>query len=223
MKNKVTNLFLFLSLTISCDDHEMIFKKAKLSKIEFTSLDNELKLKQALEQVGFFNHTNSSGRLMSGISVIKTDSILKVIQADSINYSYTISLYNETKSGVFKNLVFSRLSNGFLGYVLEYKSIKESTDYSSFTGLVKKYDLEGNYLSEVSIDKADFSNSSGRIKACFADVSVECIRGGEFNGWDQSTGATVYTPCEEYVTIITIDWWFGWSYRRLAYSWNLYS
>ncbi|HRJ30109.1 MAG TPA: hypothetical protein PLG85_10100 [Cyclobacteriaceae bacterium] len=200
MRNKITNLFLFLSLTISCDDHEITLKKEKLSKIEFTSLDNELKLRQALEKVGFFTHSSNSGRLMSGISAIKTDSILKVIQADSINYSYTISLYNETKSGVFKNLVFSRLSNGFLGYVLEYKSNKEPTDYSSFTGLVKKYDLEGNYLSEVSIDKANFSNSSGRTKACFADVTVECVDGG---GISTATGLPL--PCLQWVTVITID------------------
>lgn len=190
---------------VSCEEQVVILQKEKLKKVEFTSLDKELKLKRAMEEIGFFTNSSSSGRLMSGISAVVTDSILKVIQADSINFSYTVSLSNETKSDSFRNLIFSRVSNGFIAYVLEYESISEFTGYSSFTGIVKKYDLEGNYLAEVPIDKADFSNSSGRTKACFADVSVECIRGGEFNGWDQSTGVTVYTPCEEYVTIITID------------------
>jgi len=199
MKKIIINLITLLLLIVSCDEQEITpLKKEKLSKIEFTSLDKEANLKRAMEQIGFFKTSSSSGRLMSGVHAVKTDSILKVIQADSINYTYTISLNNETKSGTFRNLIFSRVSKGFLGYILEYESSRAYADYNSFTGSVTKYDLEGNYLSKVSIDKADFT--SGRTMACFADVTNECVEGGEI-----STATGLPLPCLRWVTIITID------------------
>jgi hypothetical protein len=136
MKNLLAKSLLFALLLVSCEQQDIEIKKENLPKIAFTSLDKETKLNQAINQIGLFKKTNSSGRLMSGLAEYKPDSILKVLQSDSTNYSYTISIDEISKSGSFKNLVFRRVSNGFYAFVLEYISDESVVNLSSFTGTV---------------------------------------------------------------------------------------
>jgi hypothetical protein len=201
----IPKLLVLLALTFSCrDDFDSKPKTEVLPKAVFTTLAKEPSLQKALDKVGLLRTENSKGRLMSGIAEFESDSILKVIQADSLEYSYTLSISNTTNSNSFKNIVFSRYSNGFLAYVLEYVSSDAKLSLNSFNGSVKKYNLEGEILAEVSVNKANLSNSSGRTAACFADVEVVCVSGG---GISTATGRPL--PCLRWETIITIDCFGG--------------
>jgi hypothetical protein len=199
MKNLLAKSLLFALLLVSCEQQDIEVKKENLPKIAFTSLGKEIKLNQAINQIGLSKKTNSSGRLMSGLAEYKPDSILKVLQSDSTNYSYTIAIDKTSKSGSFKNLVFSRVSNGFYAFVLEYASTVSVIDFDSFTGTVKRFDLEGTLLQEVSLSKARLDNPNGRSMACFADVDTECVSGG---GISTATGMPL--PCLQWVTTITL-------------------
>lgn len=197
MKGLLTKSLLFGLLLISCHDQTTEIKKQNLPKVAFTSIDKEAELRQALDQIGF-NGANSSGRLMSGLSEIKSDSILKVLRRDSLNYTFTIAVGGNQKLGTFKNLVFRRVSKGFFASVVEYVSDQPIVDLKSFTGTVKEYNLEGTLLREFSLLKAKLDSRSGRTAACFADVSTQCAE------WFQPN-AQYSVVCVKWVTVITID------------------
>lgn len=187
-------------LVISCqDNYETKPIVEKLPTAIFTTLDKEPDLSNALDQVGLFLDSRKSGRLMSGITLFESDSILKVVQADSLEYSYTIALQGSSNSRSFKNLVFSRYSDGFLAYVLEYTSNQATLSYEAFNGSIAKYNLEGTLLDEVSVSNTNLSNSESRTMACFADWDVICVSGG---GISTATGLPL--PCLRWEPLVTI-------------------
>lgn len=161
----------------SCQQQDIGLKREKMSKIAYTSLDKEPMLNQAIQKIGLSAKGKGiiSGRIMDGISNYKADSILKVLQADSSNYTYTIPLDKNLDPKSFKNLVFKRISNGFLATVLDYVSDNEFYDLDSFTGSVKVYNLAGVFLQEFSLSKANLNNKSGRTQGCTVTISKECI------------------------------------------------
>jgi hypothetical protein len=177
MKRLLTKSLLLGLFLISCNDQTVEIKKQKLPKIAFTNLVNETLLTGAISQIGLSKTGSKSGRLMAGLTEFKPDSILKVLQSDSTHYTYTLYLQGEDKANSFKNLVFKRVAGGFVAFVLEYISSTVFLDISSFTGTVKKYDLEGTLLLEVPLNKVSLGKASqgGRTQACFADVITECV------------------------------------------------
>ncbi|TRV69854.1 MAG: hypothetical protein EWV86_00415 [Microcystis panniformis Mp_MB_F_20051200_S9D] len=197
------SLILVVLFLAACEEQYVSIKKEKLNKIEYTSLDRELKLSRAIEQIGLNKNGSSSGRLMSGLTEFKTDSILKVLQLDSSNYSYTIPIVEDASKKSFRNLIFKRVKDGFFAFVLEYVTDEAVINFQSFSGEVKRYDLEGLLLDEAHLSKVKLTNTSGRTMACFADVTVECVK-EVFGGWDHSTGKP-FNECEEWATVITID------------------
>ncbi|MBN8652260.1 MAG: AHH domain-containing protein [Cytophagales bacterium] len=195
----IVKFFVLILLISSCEDNfEAQKKREKLPSAFFTTLDNEPSLYTALDQAGFFQNKNKSSKLMSGITDFKADSILKVIQADSVNYTYSLFLDKESTLYSFKNLVFSSYSDGFLAYILEYTSDRPIKSFESFTGKVVKYDLEGRLLDETSV--GNNSNEGGRTKACFAEVEMVCVSGG---GVSTATGLPL--PCLQWEMVITIE------------------
>lgn len=194
-------IFIF-SYLISCNEQDAEIKKIKLPKIAFTSLSKETILNEAIGKIGLSEKNSSTGRLMSGISTFKPDSILKVLQDDSSNYTYTLVL-EESKNGSFKNIIFKRVDKGFFAFVLEYIPNSSVLDYSLFSGSVKKFDLEGNFLGEVFLDKENLL-ANGRTQACFADVTVECIE-KIYDGYDHSTYGQQLWKCVQWATVMTID------------------
>jgi hypothetical protein len=209
MKRLLTISLLLGILLVSCNDQTTEFSKKKLPKIAYTSLDKEKLLSDAIGQIGLLETASTSGRIMSGLAEFKSDSIMKVLQADSSNYTYTLSLKSDKNETAFRNLVFQRVKNGYYGFVLEYSSSTEFLNIESFTGSVRKYDLEGKLLQEASLQNARLgkTSKSGRTSACFADVDVVCVR-EKFGGWDHNTGAP-FNECEKYGYVITIDCWGG--------------
>lgn len=177
MKRLLTKSLLLGLFLISCNDQTVEIKKQKLPKIAFTNLVNETLLTGAISQIGLSKTGSKSGRIMAGLTEFKPDSILKVLQSDSTHYTYTLYLQGEDKPNSFKNLVFKRVAGGFVAFVLEYTSSTFFLDISSFTGNVKKYDLEGTLLLEVPLNKVSLGKASqgGRTQACFADVTSECV------------------------------------------------
>ncbi len=114
MSRYLTRPLFFILLLASCQEPEILqIRNEKLPKISYTTLDREPKLKQAIEQVGISNKQMSFGRLMSGISKIKTDSILRVLQTDSLNYTYTIAIDEDTRP-LLRTLFFKGLKMGFM-------------------------------------------------------------------------------------------------------------
>jgi hypothetical protein len=177
MKRQSTRLLFVLLIVTSCQEQNIVLKKDKLSKIAYTSLDKEPMLNQAIQKIGLSAKGKGiiSGRIMDDISNYKADSILKVLQADSSNYTYTIPLDKNPDPKSFKNLVFKRVSNGFLATVLDYVSDSEFYDLDSFSGSVKVYNLGGVLLQEFYLNKAKLNNKNGRTQGCTVNISKDCI------------------------------------------------
>jgi hypothetical protein len=202
MKRQSTRLLFILLIVTSCQEQDIGLKKEKLSKIAYTSLDKEPMLNQAIQKIGLSAKGKGiiSGRIMDDISNYKADSILKVLQADNSNYTYTIPLDKNPDPKSFKNLVFKRISNGFLATVLDYVSENEFYDLDSFTGNVKVYNLAGVLLQEFYLNKAKLNSKSGRTQGCSVSISKECVSGGAY-----STATGLALPCLQWATTIIVD------------------
>ena len=147
---KLFSFALIAVFVISCLPEQVEVKKERLPKIAYTSLAQKPKLAEAIGLLGLSSKPGKFGRLMSELSQLRTDSILKVLQGDSLNYTYTFSLAGD-REGSFKNLVLSKINGGYLGFVLEFQAENTFLDMHSFEGKVIKYDLEGNELSQASV------------------------------------------------------------------------
>ncbi len=197
-----TSFFLGLLLLLSCQQQDIQIKKEKLAKVAYSSLDKEEKLANALKGISI--PANKGGRIMNVLENINSDSILKVLQSDSTSYTFTMPMKNEsTKS--FKNLVFRRTLNGFVGFVLEYESPSIQLSLVAFTGTVRKYDLEGKLLHELHLKNGVVnSNKGGRTTSCtLAGFSKSCTE-EILDGWDHTTGAPIY-KCGHFTVFITFD------------------
>jgi hypothetical protein len=198
-----TSLFLGLLLLLSCQQQDIQIKKEKLAKVAYSSLDKEEKLANALKGISI--SVNKGGRIMNVLENINSDSILKVLQSDSASYTFTMRLKNDNNRLSFKNLVFRRTLNGFVGFLLEYESPVEQSDLSKYTGVVKKYDLEGKLLQELSLKNGTINSSKGgRTASCtLAGFSKSCAE-QIFDGWDHTTGAPIF-KCGRFTVFITFD------------------
>jgi hypothetical protein len=171
-------------------------KKERLPKIAYTSLAQEPKLAEAIGLLGLSSKPGKFGRLMSELSQLRTDSILKVLQGDSLNYTYTFSLPGD-REGSFKNLVLSKINGGYLGFVLEFQAENTFLDMQSYEGKVVKYDLEGNEIFQASV-KSSKGISGGRTnETCLASVSSVCLEYFQPNHLYRQ-------ECMEWETTITI-------------------
>jgi hypothetical protein len=202
MKKIISISFLFGLLLSSCEKQDIQVKKEKLAKVAYSSLDKEEKLANALKGINV--SVNKGGRIMNVLENINSDSILKVLQSDSTSYTFTMRLKNDNSTS-FKNLVFRRTLNGFVGFVLEYKASVQLTDLTKFDGNVRKYDLEGKLLGQLAFKNGTITtNSGGRISGCnvagFSRTCVEQI----FDGWDHTTGVPIF-KCGRYSVFLTID------------------
>ncbi len=200
MKRLSIKLLSLLLLLASCQQQDIHIKKEKLAKVVYTSLDKEPMLNQAMQKIGLAAKGKGiiSGRIMDGISNYKADSILKVLQADSSNYTYTIPLDKNPDPKSFKNLVFKRVSKGFVATVLDYVSDNEFYDLGSFTGNVKMYNLEGMLLQEFYLSKAKLNSKGGRAQGCSVSISKECIE------WYQPNNQ-YSRVCVKWATTIIVD------------------
>jgi len=146
--------FILLLTIFSCQD---IFytekpKPDRFQKVTITTLDKERELISLLGQIGFSQSNKKSyvnARSSSDGYQIRTDSILKVLQSDSIRYTYTFKIEKETPVSVFENLVLKKVNGGYLGFILRYESAnKNFSDMSTFNGTIKRFNLEDSLLSE---------------------------------------------------------------------------
>jgi len=197
-------------LFISCEHQYQEIKpggKKSLPRFAYTSLDKEEKLANALE-----GHKKNSGngpvgaRLRNSLEDINTDSIAKVLQSDSTSYTYTLRLDNGNNLSSFENLVFRRTVHGFQGFFVEYKSTVGLFSPENFTGTVSKYDLEGNLLKEGFFENGKpVTRKNGRVAefCSLQSIAKSCLE-QMFDGWDQSTGAPIYT-CNRYMIYLTFD------------------
>lgn len=205
MKRLSKILVIIIFCLISCNEHNGELSKKNKTRVTFTSLENEPKLTAAIQQIGFQKSSNKFGRIVEQFGGIKKDSVLKVIQADSTNYTYTISSDDPKRGASFRNLVFQRVENGFWAFILEYTSHAAELNPESFSGRINKFDLAGKLLQEVDLKNVKLGKSieQGRTSACFAEVTVECVE-YRFGGWDHNTGAP-FSECAEWAYVLTID------------------
>jgi hypothetical protein len=194
-----TIALLLILLPFSCQRDLQLELQKDLPKISFTTLDKEPPLERVIQTIGFTKQTARNGRLMSALGEIQPDSILKVLQANGKDYSYSMALNGRSRDGTFKNLVLKEATKGFYAYVMEYDMLGK-TKANAFTGTAKRYDLEGTPIGEVALGKPNAGNTGGRAMACFADVTVECVNGG---GTSTATGLPL--PCFQWAIMITID------------------
>lgn len=160
-------LALILIFLTSCQEETLIKQTEDLQQRVFTSLDKEENLAKALDKV---SPISVNGRVASGLTEFKKDSILKVLQADSVSYIYTLAS-NESYSGkAFKNLVIRQVNGGYVGFILEYipADIRSLFDIEHFTGTIRRYDLGNNLLIEIKLSEGSLLTKTinGRVNAC---------------------------------------------------------
>ena len=203
-------LTLITFLIISCET-EVVKPSAtnqKLQKIKTSSLSQEPYLAELLDKIGF-NETKN-GRMSGAGMTINTDSILMVLQADSLLYSYTFEVKNQTTSKSFTNLIFKKVIGGFKGFYLQYESENIlPNDINHFTGKVTSYNLNWEEITHQYFNNGqviDEPPSNGKIQNCQPSVYIQSVCTEEiYDGHDQATGAPVY-KCLERQTIITLDY-----------------
>lgn len=191
MTKKLT--FLFLALAFSCQNDDDL-KIEKPINVLFTSLAKEPNLALALEQI-FLKKDN--GRVAASTSELETDSIIKVLQQDKKTYGYTVFLKKQSTEKSFKNLVFFRVRNGFFASVVEYTSFDSRVDYKNFSGIVVRYDLQGNKVSEGIMNGSRLVKNA-RAATCLMDVEHVCAEYFQNNNEYQRR-------CVKWVTIVTFD------------------
>lgn len=187
-------LTLLLFLT-SCNEEYVIKPKDTIelnnNRILWTSIEKENQLVPVLNNIGFFQSTKtqfSNARSSSSGFQIDVNQFLKVLQSDSLNHAYTFKLLDsDSSSNSFSNLIIEELNEGYLGYILQYDSDSTISDFSGFSGTLRRYDLDGALLSEKNILNGHLvknSSSNGRVLQtayCVTDINTyyECVEYGK--------------------------------------------
>ncbi len=210
MRNfKFSKLLFFLAfLLFNCEHDNLTPRTAiqKLDKVKISSLDKEPYLAELLDKIKFTN--NSGGRTNGSGVIINTDSILMILQADSLSYSYTFKVENETTSNSFTNLVFKRVFGGFNAFYVKYEPVNIlEADFTKFTGRVTSYNLDRNIIANHYFNNGTIiGNISERTTTCRPSVKItsECAK-YEYS-WNSQTLECCYRTCVEEVTVITLDY-----------------
>ena len=179
MKKRILSFVLLLTV-LSCQENFKYEKQKKddLKKVSMTSLDRESQLTQVLDQIGAVQIGGShQARTQSTAYEIVTDSILKVLQPDSIHYSYTFKVSGEDDGGAFENLVLKKIESGYLAFILRYEPTGGVfTGMATFNGAIKRYDLSGTLLYETHLNDQTTNGSAtnGRVSStCLVKATLE--------------------------------------------------
>jgi len=214
-----TLLFLLLvALTISCDEDTSVKPKIKVpvERITNTSLAKEKQLESVLDVAGFSNFSSKetkNGRTNGSGFEIDVENIIKIIQADSLHYTYTFQVEDDFQKNSFSNLIIEEIEEGYIGFILQYESTEKFTDLSNFTGTLRRFDLEGVLISEKKLingllDKDANSTSNGRTTQsssdCVTDINLkdECTKWGYIYNYQNTQ--TIGYGCLKYETVIEI-------------------
>jgi hypothetical protein len=203
---------LLLMTTLSCEETKIEPKQsASEEKIVRTSLKQEKHLESILDASGFTTQVSngtSSGRTNQNGEEIDTENIIKVLQGDNLNYTYTFSVLDDHNANSFSNLILEETNDGFIGFILQYVSVGEFNGLLNFTGTLKRFDLAGRLLGEIQFvdgQIVDGASASGRSKVanCLAaNISVSCLSWGYLYNYN-NTQTTGY-GCLDYETVIDI-------------------
>ena len=209
-KINLLTVFLLSFFIFNCetDNINPTDPNSKFKKVKISSLSQEPYLAGLLDKAGFKNISN--GRTNGEGTNIDTNSILMVLQADSLSYSYTFKVHDKTTYNSFTNLVFKKVIDGFNAFYLKYESNDTLLDnIKGFTGKVTSYNLSWEVITTQYFDNGQIVDnpiSNGRTQNCNPAVSVNTVCTQEvFDGWEQTNGAPIY-KCLERVTTITLDY-----------------
>jgi hypothetical protein len=205
MKHFLFKSILFSILVFSCQDSKQKIepKIARVERAKVSSLQNEEYLLPILDAAGFNIRSSKSGRVdkLSNVDgvFLNTDSILMVLQPDSVSYAYTFLAEKSARQGSFKNLVLHKVKDGYWAYFQEFtpkETIKNKSNFSLFTGTINRYDLSNKLLSTWNYERgAPATLSGGRTQSCvnFNLVCTEWTK--KFD--DQALTFTVGPPCNK--------------------------
>jgi len=165
-------IFLLLLLVASCTDQEPIEQETPDKKISYTSLDKEKELSAIINKLGFVSSKDSknlSSAKIAGVPAIDIKTIMKVLQPDSIHFSFSFQILDSEQG--FRNLILKQREHDYLGFIMEYEIEKENP----YTGTVRRYDLHGKLLGEKRFGdaQAKSKNASGKIEDCSRAVRFE--------------------------------------------------
>lgn len=165
-------IFLLLVLVASCTDHEPVEQETPDKKISYTSLDKEKELSAIINKLGFVSSKDSknlSSAKITGVPAIDIKTIMKVLQPDSIHFSFSFQILDSEHG--FRNLILKQREHDYLGFIMEYEIEKENP----YTGIVRRYDLHGKLLGEKRFGDAQekSKNASGKIEDCSRAVRFE--------------------------------------------------
>jgi hypothetical protein len=195
---KNTLLLFFCILLFNCEQELLPPQTSiqKLDKVKMSSLGKEPYLGEILDKLKFIG--NSTARTNGSGNTIDTDSILMVLQADSLSYSYTFRVVNKTTDSSFTNLVFKKVNGGFNAFYLTYQFEENlSPDFENFTGKVTSYNLDNSEILTQYFKNGNpinKSTSGGKVQ-CTQTISVEkhclgpdnlnlTVNGDCYYGWE---------------------------------------
>lgn len=189
----------FLLFTVSCNEGIDLEQEDAPVKTGYTTLQAQNRLKAALTRAGFQATGQTATWTHPSGYQIKTDRILQVAQEDKIHSTFTFEIINRKSGGEFSNLVIQENGDNYVAFVLTYGSKHTYTRMQEFTGTINRFDLEGNWLSEVVLNQGTRSSSTAKqAETCIEDIvtTTYCSRSHRNAKGDYF--------CDEWVTIIEV-------------------
>lgn len=198
-------LMLFV-LSACLDESPALRQDVKRERIKKTSLSAEADLYHALNAAGIVVSDNGKHARLSNASIdVNFDDGVKVLQPDSVHYTITFRATNHSAINGFVNLVIEELSEGYLAYLLQYEYDSVFLGMASFTGKVKRYDLEGTLLGETYLSDGQIvtqPSAGGRVQqaSCLIEATLEVVCENE--GVSTATGLDL--PWENCGWVLTL-------------------
>lgn len=208
--NTILLIILIVSFAVSCNEQNDVRPIAKSSSaIQVTSLKDEKQLERVLNFAGFNTLPGSSSRLNSNGNEIDINKIVKIVQEDSVNHTYTFKI-QDNEPNTFSNLIVEEISKGsYLAFILTYEFSGVFIDMNQFSGKVIRFDLDGNLLRELTfldgvlILETNTARAKGTMTSdCLTGVDKreECLE------WRKSNALGDQETCAKKVLILTMKY-----------------
>jgi hypothetical protein len=163
--------FIFFLWASSCNEETSVLK-ASQEKIVITDLDHEPIAKDLLLKL----QSNASNGRVNNLEI--KGAFFKYEDLDSGILNYTFPLPNESPD-YFENMVLSKYTDGFYGFIYRYIPDESYIKDESFRGTLQQFDLEENLIGEFSIPfKQDSIYKRGRtqmVNQCVKSIEQNCV------------------------------------------------
>lgn len=202
---KRISLFLITFLLYaSCEEDQSIRHHYQTKGVIITTLEQDTQAKQLFESI---LSKSNSGRLQDQIELTE---IYKYFDVNKDITNYSVSL-PDTSDAYFDNLVVSKIGDSFYGFILRYRINEEQLSDDGFSGIIDRYNLDGDLIGTHHVPASDVSTGSGASNGRTKFIS-QCVVGYQSFCWQEykvSTATGLPIP-ETMTTVCASEAVYGW-------------